>query len=191
MAMRGGNYDNDDDNDDGNVGRDVGTDREFGGDWDAEPDEQMSVGDLHDAIDEIDLEALAELVRRAQGRRFGQQFARDEWRDESELRDLARRLVDARAGKQALPALRRAVDPWRMCQTQVCLALAFHLLQEDLVTSDVSVAISGREVTRTLRPTFDISKFMRHRGGTTASIPSNGCCRYAFRAWRFGIVMVR
>jgi hypothetical protein len=78
-----------------------------------------------------------------------------------------------------------------MCQTQVCLSLAFHLLQEDLVTSDVTVAISGREVTRSLRPTFDIPKFMRHRGGTTASVPPNGCCRYAFRARRFGIVMVR
>jgi hypothetical protein len=186
--MRG--YDHDDEDDDGG-GREPGTDERFGNVWDGYQDEHLSIGDLTDAIDEIDPEALAELVRRAQGRRIGRGIAHDEWRNVAELREVARRLVSDRASKQALPALRRAVDPWRMCQTQVCLSLAFHLLQEDLVTSDVTVAISGREVTRTLRPTFDIQKFMRHRGGTTVSLPPNGCCRYAFRARRFGVVIVR
>src|SRR4051812_1161079 len=71
------------------------------------------------------------------------------------LLTIARQLAQNQAGKRETK-LQRIVNPWRMCHTELALRVAVHLLGEDLVTTDVTIALTGREMTRYGRPLFDI-----------------------------------
>jgi hypothetical protein len=59
-------------------------------------------------------------------------------------------------------------DAWlkahEMTQTEVSLRLARHLLAQKLVTTDVSVALTGYELTRRLRPRFPVERYLTQRG---------------------------
>jgi len=52
----------------------------------------------------------------------------------------------------------------RMTQTETSLRVAIHLVRNGHVSSDVTVSLTGRELTRTLRPKFPLEEFLKQVG---------------------------
>jgi hypothetical protein len=52
----------------------------------------------------------------------------------------------------------------RMTRTEVSLRLGCYLLAQRLVTSDVDVSLTGRELTRRERPRFPVVRYLAERG---------------------------
>jgi hypothetical protein len=115
------------------------------------------------ALEGLNLGALRELVweglrRRHKSTDHVMEFHRDE------LLAIARQLAADQRGKRETK-LQRIVNPWRMCHTELALRVAVHLLREDLVTTDITIALHGREMTRYGRPMFDVKRFLARYGG--------------------------
>jgi hypothetical protein len=149
--------------------------------------------DERSAIDEeirkTDSDTLDSRVRRLLRRIYGNSREGPKWFNDQQLRKVARELAMSQAAGM-LPRRMAIVNEWRMCQTEVCLRLAHYLLVHDMVTSNVSVALSGREVTRQERPMFDIRRFMADRGAPTTAVLADGYGLYQSR-YRFGIQVVK
>lgn len=84
--------------------------------------------------------------------------------DRAQLVALIGELASEQRGRHETK-LQRAADPWRMSHTELSLRLAVHLLREDIVTTDITIALSGREVTRYKRPLFAVETFFTRYGG--------------------------
>lgn len=141
---------------------------------------------VEDAILHANPRALAALVREAE-KRVGKKFdINTHWRTIEDLRLVARQLAAAQTSKRET-RLQHIVNPWRMSQTEVSLRLAAHLVKHDMVTSDVSVHLSVREITRYRHPMYYIHGFMKAHGATLVAGERYPYGTYAVAGARQGI----
>lgn len=125
--------------------------------------EEEEAEEADHALEGLSLGALRELVWQGLRRRHRSTDRVMEMYPE-ELVALARQLNADQPGKRETQ-LQRIAHPWRMCHTELCLRVAVHLLREDLVTTDVTIALTGREMTRYGRPMFDVKRFFARYAG--------------------------
>jgi hypothetical protein len=156
-------------------------------------DNELTPDDLLDAVDEANEEFLRHLIYRIL--KPGDNWKRVRPRTLEETRALAKRLIREQiekptASKQTL-TLVHYVDGTRMTQTELCLRLALYLLAHDMVTSDVTVSLTGREVLRRGAPMFAVAAFLeRHGGSAPVGAGPRAHGRYSMNGRTHGIIIV-
>lgn len=100
------------------------------------------------------------------------------------------RAIVASQRREGSVSLRNAIDLERMTHTEITLRLALHLLREEMTTSDVHVALIGREVTRRRNTLFDVGHFLSVHGCTWDGAPVDAFARFAVDGARHALRIV-
>jgi hypothetical protein len=80
----------------------------------------------------------------------------------------------------------------RMTQTELLLRLGLYLIASDDICGDVTVALRGREVSRSDAPKFPVGLFLREHGALRTDVPSLSADwrgRYVVRGRRFALCL--